>query len=134
MNTVRELLLLQDKAQKISSVNPDGSAHDAVQLMANNKIEALPVLDTGKLVGIISERDFPGKAKTLDKPLQCVLVKEIMNSQVVSVSPDDTIEHCMALVTKNHISHLPVLKNDQIIGIISIGDLAKIRSLNEEST
>ncbi len=123
MNTVRQLL--QDKVSEVSSVEPDKFAHEAIQLMADKKIGALPVLEAGKLVGIISERDYPGKAKVLDKPLQDVLVKEIMSNQVVHVSPDDTIEHCLELVTKNHVRHLPVLENDQIIGIISIGDLSR---------
>ena len=123
MNTVR--CLLQDKVHKVSSVAPDKPAHNAIQLMADKKIGALPVLEAGKLVGIISERDYPRKAKVLDKPLLDVLVKEIMSSQVVYVSPDDTIEHCLELVTKNHVRHLPVLENDQITGIISIGDLSR---------
>ena len=123
MNTVRELL--QDKAQEVAYVGPGETAHDAMQLMSDKKIGALLVEENGKMVGIISERDYPGKAKALHKPLQDVLVKEIMSSQVVHVSPDDTIEHCMELVTGNHVRHLPVLKNDQILGIISIGDLSK---------
>ena len=123
MNTVRELL--QDKIQEVAYVEPDETAHDAMQLMADKKIGALLVEENGKMVGIISERDYPGKAKALHKPLQDVLVKEIMSSHVIHVSPDDTIEHCMELVTKNHVRHLPVLKNDQILGIISIGDLSK---------
>jgi CBS domain-containing protein len=123
MNTVRRLL--QEKAHEVSSVEPDRTAHDAMQIMADKKIGALPVLEAGKLVGIISERDYPGKAKVLDKPLQDVLVKEIMSTQVMHVSPDDTIEYCMGLVTKNHVRHLPVLENDQTIGIISIGDLSR---------
>jgi len=123
MNTVRQLL--QDKVREVSSVEPDKFAHEAIQLMADKKIGALPVLEAGKLVGIISERDYPGKAKVLDKPMQDVQVKEIMSSNVVHVSPDDTIEHCLELVTKNHVRHLPVLENDQIIGIISIGDLSR---------
>ncbi len=123
-NTVRELL--QDKIHEVSSVEPDKSAHDAMQLMADKKIGALPVLEAGKLVGIISERDYPGKAKVLDKPMQDVQVKEIMSSNVVHVSPDDTIEHCMELVTEKHVRHLPVLKNDRVVGIISIGDLSKM--------
>lgn len=123
MNTVRQLL--QDKAHEVSSVAPDKPAHNAIQLMADKKIGALPVLEAGKLVGIISERDYPRKAKLLDKPLLDVLVKEIMSNQVVHVSPDDTIEHCLELVTRNHVRHLPVLENEQIIGIVSIGDLSK---------
>ncbi len=126
MNTVRELL--QDKIHEVAYVEPDKSAHDAMQLMADKKIGALLVQEDGKMIGIISERDYPGKAKALDKPLQDVLVKEVMSSQVVHVSPDDTIENCMELVTKNHVRHLPVLKNDKVIGIISIGDLSKIWS------
>ena len=123
MTTVSELL--QDKIQEVSYVEPNETAHDAMQLMADKKIGALLVEENGKMVGIISERDYPGKAKALHKPLQDVLVKEIMSSHVVHVSPDDTIEHCMELVTKNHVRHLPVLRNDQILGIISIGDLSK---------
>jgi CBS domain-containing protein len=123
MNTVRRLL--QDRVQEVSSVEPDKTAHDAMEMMTNKKIGALPVLEAGKLVGIISERDYPGKAKALHKPLREVLVKEIMSTQVIQVSPDDTIEHCLELVTKNHVRHLPVLENDQIIGIISIGDLSR---------
>ena len=123
-NTVRELL--QDKIHEVSSVEPDKSAHDAMQLMADKKIGALPVLEAGKLVGIISERDYPGKAKVLDKPMQDVQVKEIMSSNVVHVSPDDTIEHCLELVTEKRVRHLPVLKNDRVVGIISIGDLSKM--------
>jgi len=123
MNTVRELL--QDKIQKVAYVEPNETAHDAMQLMADKKIGALLVEENGKMVGIISERDYPGKAKALHKPLQDVLVKEIMSNHVIHVSPDDTIEHCMELVTGNHVRHLPVLKNDQILGIISIGDLSK---------
>ena len=120
MNTVSELL--QDKIQEVAYVEPDETAHDAMQLMADKKIGALLVEENGKMVGIISERDYPGKAKALHKPLQDVLVKEIMSSHVIHVSPDDTIEHCMELVTKNHVRHLPVLKNDRTIGIISIGE------------
>ena len=123
MNTVSELL--QDKIQEVAYVEPDETAHDAMQLMADKKIGALLVEENGKMVGIISERDYPGKAKALHKPLQNVLVKEIMSSHVIHVSPDDTIEHCMELVTKNHVRHLPVLKDGKILGIISIGDLSK---------
>ena len=123
MTTVSELL--QDKIQEVSYVEPNETAHDAMQLMADKKIGALLVEENGKMVGIISERDYPGKAKALHKPLLEVLVKEIMSSHVIHVSPDDTIEHCMELVTKNHVRHLPVLKDGKILGIISIGDLSK---------
>jgi CBS domain-containing protein len=123
MNTVSELL--QDKIREVAYVEPNETAHNAMQLMADKKIGVLLVEEDGKMVGIISERDYPGKAKALHKPLQDVLVKEIMSRDVIHVSPDDTIEHCMELVTKNHVRHLPVLKDGKILGIISIGDLSK---------
>jgi len=123
MNTVRQLL--QDKGYEVLSIEPDKSVCDAMQLMTTRNIGALLVLEAGKLIGIITERDFPRNVRILDKPLRDVRVEEIMSSQVVHVSPDDTTENCMMLVTKMRIRHLPVMENDQIIGIISIGDLVK---------
>ncbi len=123
MNTVRQLL--QDKGYEVLSIEPDKSVYDAMQLMTTRNIGALLVLEAGKLIGIITERDFSRNAKILDKPLRDVRVEEIMSSQVVHVSPDDTTENCMRLITKMRVRHLPVLENDQIIGIISIGDLVK---------
>ncbi len=126
MNTVRELL--QDKGHEVSSIEPDKSVYDAMQLMADKKIGALPVLEAGKLIGIITARDYPGKAKRLERTLREVLVKETMSSPVVHVSLDDTIRYCIALITKMRIRHLPVLENDQIFGMISIGDLSRASS------
>jgi CBS domain-containing protein len=123
MNTVRQLL--QDKGNEVSSIDPDKSVYDAMQLMAAKNIGALLVLKNGKLIGILSERDFSRKANLLYKPLRDILVKEMMTSQVVYVNPDNTTEECMALVTEMRSRHLPVLENDQIVGIISIGDLVK---------
>ncbi len=126
MNTVRELL--QDKDYEVLSIKSDKSVYDAMQLMAAKKIGALPVLEAGKLIGIITERDYPGKAKRLDRPLQDVLVKETMTSQVVHVGPEDTTEDCLALITGKRVRHLPVMESDQIIGMISIGDLSRMSS------
>ena len=122
MNTVRELL--QDKGHEVSSIEPDKTAYDAMQLMADKKIGALPVLEAGKLIGIITERDFSRNVKILDKPLRDVLVED-MTRKTEYVSPDDTTEDCMKLVTEMRIRHLPVMDNDHIIGIISIGNLVK---------
>ncbi len=126
MNTVRELL--QDKDYEVLSIKSDKSVYDAMQLMAVKKIGALPVLEAGKLIGIITERDYPGKAKRLDRPLQDVLVKETMTSKVVHVGPEDTTEDCLALITEKRVRHLPVMESDQIIGMISIGDLSRMSS------
>ena len=123
MKTVRQLL--QGKGYEVASIEPDKSVYDAMQLMAARNIGALLVLETGKLIGIITERDYSRKAHLLDKSVRDVLVKDIMTSQVAYVSPDYTAEDCMALVTEMRVRHLPVLENDQVIGIISIGDLVK---------
>ncbi len=126
MNTVRELL--QDKDYEVLSIKSDKSVYDAMQLMAAKKIGALPVLEAGKLIGIITERDYPGKAKRLERTLRDVLVKETMTSQVVHVGPEDTTEDCLALITEKRVRHLPVMESDQIIGMISIGDLSRMSS------
>ncbi len=125
MNTVRQLL--QDKDPEVLSIKSDKSVYDAMQLMADKKIGVLPVLEAGKLIGIITERDYPGKAKRLDRPLRDVLVKEVMSTQVAHVSPDDTTEDCMALIAKMRVRHLPVLENDQIIGIVSLSVTCQAR-------
>ena len=126
MNTVRELL--QDKDYEVLSIKSDKSVYDAMQLMAAKKIGALPVLEAGKLIGIITERDYPSKAKRLDRPLQDVLVKDTMTSPVVHVGPEDTSEDCLALITEKRVRHLPVMESNQIIGMISIGDLSRVSS------
>jgi len=123
MNTVRQLL--QDKGNEVSSIEPNKSVYNAMQLMGARNIGALLVLEAGKLIGIITERDFSRNVRILDKPLRDVQVEEIMTRKVVFVGPDNTIEDCMKLVTKMRIRHLPVMDNDHIIGIISIGDLVK---------
>ncbi len=121
--TVRQLL--QGKGYEVASIEPNKSVYDAMQLMAARNIGALLVLQAGKLVGIITERDYSRKAYLLDKPVRDVLVKEIMTAQVAYVSPDYTAEDCMALVTEMRVRHLPVLENNEVVGIISIGDLVK---------
>ncbi len=93
MNTVRQLL--QDKGHEVSSIEPNKSVYNAMQLMAAKNIGALLVLEAGKLIGIITERDFSRNAKILDKPLRDVLVEEIMTSKVVYVGPYNTTEDCM---------------------------------------
>jgi len=123
MNTVRQLL--QDKGYEVSSIEPNKSVYNAMQLMGARNIGALLVLEAGKLIGIITERDFSRNVRILDKPLREVQVEEIMTRKVVFVGPNNTIEDCMRLVTKMRIRHLPVMENDQIVGIISIGDLVK---------
>jgi CBS domain-containing protein len=123
VKTVKQLL--SEKGQDVSSIGPDETVFDAMQLMAANNIGALLVINNGKLAGILTERDFSRKSYLLNKPVKDTLVKEMMTRQVAYVNPDYTSQDCMALVTEMRVRHLPVLENDQVIGIISIGDLVK---------
>ena len=123
MATVRQLL--QGKGYEVASIEPDKSVYDAMQLMAARNIGALLVLENGKLAGIFTERDYSRKAYLLDKSAKDIRVKELMTAQVAYVSPDYTAEDCMALVTEMRVRHLPVLENNEVAGIISIGDLVK---------
>jgi IMP dehydrogenase len=123
MTTVRQLL--EGKGYEVASIEPDKSVYDAMQLMAAKNVGALMVLHAGELAGIITERDYSRKAYLLDRLAKDIQVKEIMTSQVAYVSPDYTAEDCMALVTEMRVRHLPVLENNKVVGIISIGDLVK---------
>jgi CBS domain-containing protein len=123
MTTVRQIL--EGKGSEVASIAPDKSVHDAMQLMAAKNIGALLVLQDGKLAGIVTERDYSRKAYSLDRLAKDICVSEIMTPQVAYVSPDYTAEDCMALVTEMRVRHLPVLENNSVAGMISIGDLVK---------
>jgi CBS domain-containing protein len=123
MKTVERLL--EVKGYDIWSITPDASVYEAVKLMADKAIGALLVLESGNLVGIISERDCTRKVVLKERAPKDTLVREIMTPDVISVRPGQTVEECMALVTAKRIRHLPVLAGDQLMGIVSIGDLVK---------
>lgn len=123
MATVRQLL--QGKGYEVASIAPDKSVYEAMQLMADKNVGALLVLRDGKLAGIVTEKDYSRKAYKLDKSAKDIPVREIMTTQIAYVSPDYLAEDCMALVTEMRVRHLPVLENDEVVGIISIGDLVK---------
>lgn len=123
MKTVRQLL--QAKGNAVSTIAPNATAYDVMKLMADKNIGALLVLEGEKLVGIVSERDMARKIYLLERPARQIPVSEIMTKQVVCVRPDNTNEECMALMTDKRIRHLPVLDDDRLVGVISIGDLVK---------
>jgi CBS domain-containing protein len=123
MKTVERLL--EAKGYDIWSITPDASVYEAVKLMADKAIGALLVLESGKLVGIISERDCTRRVILKERAPKDTLVREIMTSNVITVRPNQTVEECMALVTAKRIRHLPVFADGQLIGIVSIGDLVK---------
>jgi len=117
--------VLNIKGYSVWSVAPDDSVYDAVKLMADKQVGVMLVLEAGKLVGIISERDYARKVILKGKASQETLVRDIMTSPVIYTAPDESIEQCMALMTERRIRHLPVLVDERLIGIVSIGDLVK---------
>ena len=123
MITVKQIL--DGKGHATCSVTPDSMVYDALKLMADKEIGALLVLEGGRLVGVISERDYARKVILKGKSSLDTPVKEIMAQDFVWVRPEQTVEECMGLVTAKRVRHLPVLVDDQVVGIISIGDLVK---------
>ena len=123
MKTV--LQLLRVKGNQVLSIQPDVLVYDALKLMAEKNVGALLVLDKGRLVGILSERDYARKVILMGKSSLNTPVRDIMTERVVCVRPEETVEECMALMTAKHIRHLPVLVGDRVVGIVSIGDLVK---------
>jgi CBS domain-containing protein len=117
--------VLSNKGHQVASISPEASVYDAIALMAEKGIGALLVTSQGKLVGILSERDYARKVVLKGKHTRDTSVGEIMSSPVLTVRPDETIEECMNIVTENRIRHLPVMEDDRIVGIVSIGDLVK---------
>ncbi len=117
--------ILQGKGSEALSISPDASVFEALKMMAERNVGALLVLERGRLVGIISERDYARKVILKGKSSLDTPIREIMTDKVLFVRPEQTVEECMALMTDKHIRHLPVLVGDQVIGVVSIGDLVK---------
>lgn len=117
--------LLAGKGNQVWSIEPEDPVLEAIQMMADKHIGALPVIRNGELAGIVSERDYARKVILLGRSSAETPVWEIMTSPVTTVTSDDTVHHCMQLMTEKRIRHLPVLEKGRLIGIISIGDLVK---------
>ena len=123
MTTLRNIL--QMKGDDIWSVSPESTVYDAIKMMADKNVGALLVLEGDKLSGIISERDYARKVILKGKSSKDTRVREIMTSSVVTITPEQSIEECMGLMTTKHIRHLPVLEDKKLVGMISIGDVVK---------
>jgi len=117
--------LLENKPHRLLSISPTASVLDALRQMAEKEVGALVVLDGEKLVGIFSERDYARKIILFGKSSHDTAVSEIMTTSVVSVRPTQSADECMALMTGRRVRHLPVLSEDKVVGVISIGDVVK---------
>jgi CBS domain-containing protein len=117
--------ILAQKGTEIFSISPDSTVFEAVDLMANKNVGALLVIQDGKLVGMISERDYTRKVMLRGKKSRETQVHEIMSSDLTVVHSREPVENCLRMMTDKRIRHLPVLDGETIRGIISIGDLVK---------
>jgi CBS domain-containing protein len=123
MLRVKYLLAFKDKS--IWSIEPEEPVLEAIQMMADKHIGALPVMRGEELIGIVSERDYARKVILMGRSSSDTPVWQIMSSPVTTVSPDDSVHRCMEIMTEKRIRHLPVVERGKMIGIISIGDLVK---------
>ena len=126
--------LLKTKGNEIWSIPPQATVYEALQIMSEKDVGALLVLDKGSLVGIFSERDYARKLILKGRFSKDTTVGELMTREVLYIESQSTIEHCMALMTVKHVRHLPVLENERLIGIVTIGDVVKQIISDQEFT
>lgn len=124
MKTLQEVLDSK-KHKEVISIAPHRPVFDALVILAEYKIGALVVLDQEKIVGIFSERDYAREVILKGRSSKTTLINEVMTAKVLSGKPDDSVEHAMNLMSEKHIRHLPVVDNDKVVGMLSIGDLVK---------
>ena len=115
--------LLHHKGTAVWSIAPESTVFEAIQLMADKNIGSLLVMSGDRLVGVFTERDYTRKIALQGKTSKATRVAEVLSSKVISVTPNHTVEECMRLMTENRVRHLPILENDKVTGLVSIGDL-----------
>ncbi len=118
---------LLDKLEKdVITISPDATVYDALKLMADKEIDILVVFETEKMVGVLSKRDFPRKMILKKKKSKKTMVQDIMTLKVIQAAPNQKVSQCLSLMTKNRISHIPVLDGDRLVGILSMDDIKSI--------
>lgn len=115
--------ILGQKTTEIWSINPDSTVFEAITMMADRNVGALPVIQSGKLRGIFSERDYTRKVFLKGRSSKETRVSDIMTTPAVTASPHDSVDRCMRIMTRSRVRHLPVVDGENVVGIVSIGDL-----------
>lgn len=123
MNKVKQIL--KNKGNQVWSVSPESSVLDALKVMGEHNTGAVMVMQGETLVGIFTERDYARKVGLVDAAPSSVKIADVMTRDLVRVASEDSVNQCMELITKHHIRHLPVVENEQVLGVISIGDVVK---------
>jgi len=126
--------ILKEKGSALWHVAPRQTVYDAVVMMAEKGVGALLVVSEGKLVGVLSERDYARKVILKGKSSATTFVEEIMSSPVIYVTPRHRVDECMEIMTKQRIRHLPVMEGERLLGIVSIGDLVRSALSEQEET
>jgi CBS domain-containing protein len=126
--------VLERKGSEVWFVTPDQTVYEAIESMADKGVGALLVISADKLVGIVSERDYARKVILKGKSSRATLVNEIMTSPVIFATPDQAVDECMGIITRRRIRHLPIMENDNVLGVVSIGDLVKWVVSEQEET
>jgi len=126
--------ILTNKGGEIWSIESGRSVYDAIYMLAEKGVGALAVIDDGRLVGMISERDYTRQIILKGRKSRETLIRDIMSGGVVTTSPCEDVNECMRLMTKNRIRHLPVVEDDRVVGMVSIGDLVRVIIAEQQST